>query len=565
MAFRRRKALTQEEINAILFASSSDESDNSENESSNDESSDEVSILCPNAETLPDSDSESEIENDDDSEEMKFTWTADIEQNIDENKFDGNPGPIHDLEPGATALDYFNLFFSDDVCNEIRINTNKYAEFCETKSSKKDKQWTPITDILEVRTFFCIIMIMSLVKMSRLRDYWSTNPILGHDMIKKLMPRNRFFQMLKYFHISDKSEEMNKDSPDFSYLQKLEPLFSTLRDKFQQYFNPYKELSVDEALLKYKGRLGIIQYMPLKPAKRGIKLWMLCTSFLGYVYNFEMYCGRNDKVMRSNNGLGHDVVMHILKPLKNVFHEVYFDRFFTSAPLMRNLFKRKIYGCGTLVSTRKNLPDELKLVKLTEQGSSTVFQCKELKNLLCTVWFDKKQICMLATNNPHEICKVKRRKGPTKNEINCPLSFVKYNKYMGGVDLADQKRKYYSIARKSLKWWYYLFWFLLDTTITNSYIIMITTNFPLPKYPTKLKDFKLQLIEDLAKNITFRKRTAAATDSFTHHDHKRRKINGRKRICISCSKNGRKTNSGRKVESSWECEECGICLCITCF
>ncbi len=279
-------------------------------------------------------------------------------------------------------------------------------------------------------------------------------------------------------------------------------------------------MAVDEALLKYKGRLGIIQYMPLKPAKRGIKVWMLCTSFLGYVYNFDVYCGKKDSIHRTSHGLGHDVIMHLIEPLKRNYHELYFDRFFTSVAFLKNLLKKNQYGCGTVNIKRRHLPSEIKLTKLIDQGSSVVFQSKEINNLLCTVWRDKKQIAMLSTNADHNICTVKRRNGAKVNEISCPLSFINYNKHMGGVDLADQKRNYYSISRKSLKWFYYLFWFMLDTSVINAFIIMTTSNFPLQKYPMKLKDFKLLLIEELVFRFTSRKRAFAISETFIQHTHK---------------------------------------------
>lgn len=31
------------------------------------------------------------------------------------------------------------------------------------------------------------------------------------------------------------------------------------------------------------------------------------------------------------------------------------------------------------------------------------------------------------------------------------------------------------------------------------------------------------------------------------------------------AKKNRKTNSGLQIESTWECENCNVCLCITCF
>ena len=36
-------------------------------------------------------------------------------------------------------------------------------------------------------------------------------------------------------------------------------------------YNPHREQSIDEAMVKYKGRVKFLQYMPMKPCKRGIK------------------------------------------------------------------------------------------------------------------------------------------------------------------------------------------------------------------------------------------------------------------------------------------------------
>ena len=64
--------------------------------------------------------------------------------------------------------------------------------------------------------------------------------------------------------------------------------------------------------------------MPLKPAKRGIKVWMLCTSHL--VYSLNIYDGRNDAVKQSNNELGYNVIINLIQPLKSKYHALYFEK-----------------------------------------------------------------------------------------------------------------------------------------------------------------------------------------------------------------------------------------------
>ena len=52
-----------------------------------------------------------------------------------------------------------------------------------------------------------------------------------------------------------------------------------------------------------------------------------------------------------------------------------------------------------------------------------------------------------------------------------PIAFYMYNKYMGGVELHDQNCWYYNLTLKAVKWWRYLFWFLLNVSIINSFIL----------------------------------------------------------------------------------------------
>lgn len=58
-----------------------------------------------------------------------------------------------------------------------------------------------------------------------------------------------------------------------------------------------------------------------------------------------------------------------------------------------------------------------------------------------------------------------------KIAMSCPSSIADYNKYMGGVDKFDQYMAAYSISQKSRRWWVKIFYYLLDTSIVNSYLL----------------------------------------------------------------------------------------------
>lgn len=46
-----------------------------------------------------------------------------------------------------------------------------------------------------------------------------------------------------------------------------------------------------------------------------------------------------------------------------------------------------------------------------------------------------------------------------------------YNMHMGGVDIADQLRQYYTVQMRSRRTWIPLFLWLVDTSIVNAYIM----------------------------------------------------------------------------------------------
>ena len=48
----------------------------------------------------------------------------------------------------------------------------------------------------------------------------------------------------------------------------------------------------DEIIIAFKGRTAMSQYMPNEPHKWGLKAWCLADSKSGYMYNVNMYTGK---------------------------------------------------------------------------------------------------------------------------------------------------------------------------------------------------------------------------------------------------------------------------------
>ena len=89
------------------------------------------------------------------------------------------------------------------------------------------------------------------------------------------------------------------------------------------------------------------QYMPLKPTKRGFKVWVQADAITGYFCDFDVYVGRPSDVLSTELGLGERVVLQLCRPLQGGNYQVFCDNFFLTARLFDELLQQNIYACGT--------------------------------------------------------------------------------------------------------------------------------------------------------------------------------------------------------------------------
>ena len=75
-----------------------------------------------------------------------------------------------------------------------------------------------------------------------------------------------------------------------------------LASLFVFYSYPHRENSIDEAMVGFKGRSSLKQYVPKKPTKRGIKVWCRSDSKNGYTCAFQVYTGKQGDSTEKNLG-----------------------------------------------------------------------------------------------------------------------------------------------------------------------------------------------------------------------------------------------------------------------
>jgi hypothetical protein len=168
-----------------------------------------------------------------------------------------------------------------------------------------------------------------------------------------------------------KKKRPDQQSADFDILYKARRALG-LMDKFTQTYMPGCELAVDEAMIGFKERFFLKQYLLGKPTKWGIKAWGLADSANGYLLKCDIYRGKKE-IRQQDLLVGEQVVLQLTEYFWGKWH-IYFDNIFSSTNLMKMLLEQETYSCGTTKAKKKNWPTVLKL----KRGESRKMQHEDM-------------------------------------------------------------------------------------------------------------------------------------------------------------------------------------------
>ena len=157
-------------------------------------------------------------------------------------------------------------------------------------------------------------------------------------------PLKRFMELSTYFHFANNENIAAHGQPEYDWLAKVCPVITALQKSFLEAYNPHRENAVDEVMIKFKGRSSLKQYLPMKPIKHGFKVWVQADSHNGYLCNFDIYTGKAES---AEVNLGEKDVKKLSRTLVGKRYHLYFDNFFSSVFLMKDLLEDELYACGT--------------------------------------------------------------------------------------------------------------------------------------------------------------------------------------------------------------------------
>ena len=128
-----------------------------------------------------------------------------------------------------------------------------------------------------------------------------------------------------------------------------------------------------------------------------MKAFVLAESSTGYVYNWDLYAGRDPRTETDGSedpSKGGKIVRNLVRH-SSPGHVIYMDNHYTSPILFDELRQRQqgAVSVGTVQTNRRGIPAAIK------ENMRKTTPSKSFRNrpMLAVAWYDKKQVTLLST------------------------------------------------------------------------------------------------------------------------------------------------------------------------
>ncbi|XP_022824855.1 piggyBac transposable element-derived protein 4 [Spodoptera litura] len=368
-------------------------------------------------------------------------------------------------EDGKDHYSIWNKLFDEEMLQCILTWTNHRISSYRTKYVRYNRPELNDLDMVELKAFIGLLFYSAVLKSNdENTSYLFASDGTGCEIFRCGMSETRFLVLLlclRFDNPDDREERMKADK-----LAAISHIFNKFVSNSQQLYELSECVTVDEMLVKFRGRSYMISYMPKKPGKYGLIIRALCDANNFYFYNGYIYSGKG------SDGIGltaqekkflvpTQCVLRLTKPIHGTNRNVTADNWFSSIELVDQLSSRKLTYVGTLKKNKREIPKEFQPKKQREVNS-TLFGFTSTKTLCSYV--PKKNRAVILVSSMHHSNQVDEN---TKK----PEIIMYYNSTKGGVDEADKKCSIYSSSRRTRRWPMVLLYRVLDLTAMNAYIL----------------------------------------------------------------------------------------------
>lgn len=176
------------------------------------------------------------------------------------------------------------LFCDEEFMNIIVQSTNKEMTDVYTGLNKLDD--LHLLDMAEAKAFLGLLILIGVLKGRRepLEQLWDDK--WGRPVFRATMGINRFKTILRHIRFDDKATRTQRRATD--KLAAIRSLFEHFAASCRKYYELSSFTTIDEQLSPFRGKCPFRMYIKSKPAKYGIKLWILCDNETAYCGNAQV-------------------------------------------------------------------------------------------------------------------------------------------------------------------------------------------------------------------------------------------------------------------------------------
>lgn len=398
------------------------------------------------------------------------------------------PGPINEAKDAQTSLECWVLMYPDNVLEQVVVYTNIYITAIQNKF-QRERDCLP-TDLIELKALLGLLYYFGKLRGAHLNtnDFWATDGT-GSDICIATMSRQRFHFLLRCLRFDDINTRQQRRQSD--KLAAIRDFFTGFVTRIKKHYCLGDTVTIDEKLEPFRGRCPFRQYMPNKPARYGIKIFVLADSRTYYTAEMEIYAGKQNAGPFDVSNKPLDLVKRMVESIKDSHRNVVMDNWFTSFPLITELYEN--YGLTVLGTLRKNKPEIPPVFTSTKgrEPKSTYFGFQPNCTLLS--YAPKKGKVVLLVSTMHHDATI----DPDTGDKFKPNMITDYNMYKCGVDVVDEMCGTYSVSRVSKRWPLTIFFGLMNVGAINAYVIYNANMKRLQKETVERRHF----LKDLALGL----------------------------------------------------------------
>ena len=291
----------------------------------------------------------------------------------------------------------------------------------------------------------------------RTLDLFDNN--FGLTFYASLFSRKRFEFLCRCIRFDDIDQRVHHINDKFRHIREL---WETVMNNCNLNYIPGPFLTVDEQLQRFFGRCPFKTYLPSKPAKYGIKVFMVCDAQTHYCINGLPYLGAGGHTDKPDGMLyGTHFTLKLVEPIPNVAGRVVCcDNWFTSLGLVQKL-QLKGLGCVGTIRKKPTMPlPTVQLMNIPEGEVVALFNHEMGVNVVYLRRPKQKYVAIITTVH-NAFSYVENMKTE---------AHMFYNASKGGVDTFDQMCATTDTSRKTNRWPQCVFYNLINLIMNNAFI-----------------------------------------------------------------------------------------------